>query len=89
MPGEKIRVLESFEEFKLALERKLSVSPIVIGYYQVTESDKDKVVIRASVGETGFEAELDKAKADEIVSYLKKKGFMKIVRVIPEDLFYM
>jgi len=88
MAGEKIRILENFEEFKQALERKLSVSPIVIGYYQVIESDKNKTMIRASVGETGFEVELEKDEAEKIIDYLKRKGFMKIVKVVPEELFY-
>jgi hypothetical protein len=88
-----IRVTDDWEAFLDNVNRKLSVSSIATGFYQIIESGKEKVILKASVGEVGYEAEISKEEAskkvEELKSMLKRKGtFLKITKVTPSELFY-
>jgi hypothetical protein len=90
---ELIRVTDDWEAFLDNVNRKLSVSSLATGFYQIIESGKEKVILKASVGEVGYEAEISKEEAskkvEELKSILKRKGtFIKIVKVTPDELFY-
>ncbi|MGC9014900.1 MAG: hypothetical protein ACP5KW_11045 [Thermoproteota archaeon] len=91
--SEWIKVTDDWEAFLDNVNRKLSVSSIATGFYQIIESGKEKVILKASVGEVGYEAEISKEEAskkvEELKSMLKRKGtFLKITKVTPSELFY-
>ncbi|MGC8578205.1 MAG: hypothetical protein ACP5M7_09490 [Thermoproteota archaeon] len=91
--SEWIKVTDDWEAFLDNVNRKLSVSSIATGFYQIIESGKEKVILKASVGGVGYEAEISREEAskkiEELKSMLKRKGtFLKITKVTPSELFY-
>jgi len=90
---EVIRVTDDWDAFIKAITRKLQVSSLATGYYQVLESGKETKILRASVGELGYEAEGSKEDIDKKVEQLKsllkgKSEFIRITKISPDELFY-
>jgi hypothetical protein len=85
---EMIRVTDDWEIFKMAVSKKLETSTVAIGYYQPLETGKDTILLKASIGELGYEREESKKEAEEKIEYLRKLKFVKLVGVVPDDIFF-
>ena len=79
-------IVDSWKSFR-DLISKYAVRAYV--FYKIDEKN-ESVYIRISAGRVGFEGEYSKNDEEyrEIIGWLKEVGAVKVVRAVPEDLFF-